>query len=136
MHFLPYFFIWKMGIFEIFRIFWAKITAKKWPKSQKCASTGGLQGAVYRRALVSRTRLLYEKASKLLWELKKQLYSAFWCILDPNFFAWKMGIFGIFAFFGAKITKNQKPGIFKRLKKVQLFIFCAWKIFFQNISAF
>ena len=66
-----------MGVFEIFRIFWAQITAKKWHKSQKCASTGGLQGAVYRRVLVSRTRLWYEKASKLLWELKKQLYNAF-----------------------------------------------------------
>ena len=121
-----------MRIFDFHAVFaLGFLTAKKWPKSQKCASTGGLQGAVNCRVLAPKAWLRYEKPSKTLSKHTKQVYNAVWCIFDPYFFAWKMGIFGIFRIFWAK---NREDPIFKRLKKVQFSFFALENFFSKNFG--
>jgi hypothetical protein len=89
----PYFYTWKIGSFGIFRIFGAKTTAKNRPKSQKCASTEGLRGAVHRRVLARKPWWGYEKPSNTLPEHTKLNYNAFGCISESYFFHLKNGHF-------------------------------------------
>ena len=120
MHFYPYFSLEKWALLGFFAFFGLKSLPKNGPKVKNAPLR-----EVFRELYIVEFWLL----NHTLPEHKKQVYNAFWCIFDPYFFAWKMGMFGIFRTFWAKITKNQNHAIFKRLTKVQLFIFLRLKIF-------